>query len=407
MADFSTINEFRKTTQLRKINEDPTYLSFFFLFNFNDREHSPLLSGAASDYLRNVVGEEDRADRLDRFVKLLQKINRELPWFWQSISGLEATRQYGNLEDPWRGAESPKLEIECLENVELTSYALIDLYKRAAYDFNRWVKVIPKNLCHFELTVFVTEVRTFQQTSKAGLLNSKNKDTSNTDIKTAEGKTTNSTNTSMSIDAKPVVVTKLGHCEFDIESTSDLFADLNKSPEMATSKIGIFWHTTEQVNQVYGQNLKANEGDNLVFQKDPKGPDSRIPEFNEYSPFDPTDKDARDKRIEEIKDGIREGFQDRLNNIKDDFTIPDELGNVHGQLLTGLAGQTARSIGESVTGRLLLGNVHGINAASTVQDAINAGSLNGVANAANQLFDQDSTRDIEGPGKNINENVYE
>ena len=38
---------------------------------------------------------------------------------------------------------------------------MIDLYKRAAYDFNRWVEVIPKNLRRFRMWVWVSEVRTF------------------------------------------------------------------------------------------------------------------------------------------------------------------------------------------------------------------------------------------------------
>ena len=71
MADFGKINEFRKTTQLRKINEDPTYLSFFLLFD-TSRENSPLLSGVAEEYLRNVVKDTERADLLARFVKLLK-----------------------------------------------------------------------------------------------------------------------------------------------------------------------------------------------------------------------------------------------------------------------------------------------------------------------------------------------
>ena len=380
MADFGKINEFRKTTQLRKINEDPTYLSFFLLFD-TSRENSPLLSGVAEEYLRNVVKDTERADLLARFVKLLKKVNTELPWFWQSVSGLENTRKYNKMEDPWRGAESPSLEIECLENIELTAATLIDLYKRAAFDFNRWVEVIPKNLRHFQLDVWVTEVRGFQQTTVAGLLNSKNKDTSRTEIRNPdETNPDNATNAEMAVDAKPLFVTRLGHCEFDIESTSDMFASLSKSPEMAKSKIIIHWNTAEQQSQRYGANLNANQENSIAFQRDP---DPRLEAYNPFDPINPIDK-LKDRAKDQL-DGAIAGVTNILGGLPGDRGA---LGNAHGSLLTGQLGQLANSVVEGALARLLLGNVHGINAASTIQDAINAASLNGIANAAGQLFNQ-------------------
>jgi len=389
MADFGKINEFRKTTQLRKINEDPTYLSFFFLFD-SSREHSPLLSGVAEEYLRNVVGDIERAQLLARFVKLLKKINTELPWFWQSVSGLETTRKYNKMEDPWRGAGESKLEIECLENVELTAATLIDLYKRAAYDFNRWVEVIPKNLRHFEMTVYVTEVRSFQQTTEAGLLNSKDKDTSSTEIRNPDKtNTNNATNTEMSINAKPIFVTKLGYCEFNIESTSDMFASLTKNPEMAQSKIIIDWNTAEQSSQLYGQNLNANQDNSLVLEGNADA------KYNPLDPINPIDK-LKDRAKDKV-DGAIAGVKNILGGLPGDRGA---LGNAHGSLLTGQLGQLANSIVEGALARLLLGNVHGINAASTIQDAINAGSLNGIANAAGQLFKQ-FNRPSPGSGNDV------
>ena len=55
MSDFKHINEFRKGSVLSKISEDPTYLSFFFMFDGVDREHSPLLAGPAEEYLEKMV----------------------------------------------------------------------------------------------------------------------------------------------------------------------------------------------------------------------------------------------------------------------------------------------------------------------------------------------------------------
>lgn len=404
MADFKTINEFRKTTQLRKINEDPTYLSFFFLFNGGDRQNSPLLSGTAEDYLRNVVGDNDRADRLKKFIDLLRRINAELPWFWQSVSGLEATRQYGNLEEPFWGANKPKIEIECLENIELTGAALIDLYKRAAFDFSRWIEVIPENLRHFEMMVFVTEVRTFQQKKSDAVKDSKGNYGLYGDSTLNVSDT--AVNTEMSVDAKPIFVVKLGHCQFDIDSTSDLFADLSKNPDMAKTKIGIFWKTVEQMNQVYGSNLNANLDNTLVLEKTPSN-------IEPNNPFNP-DSDARKigvdlgnntiNPIDKIKQKAKDKVSGAIENVTNVFDgLPGgggSLGNAHGAFLTGTLGNLANSVTESLLARLLLGNVHGLNAASTIQDAINTASLNGILNAAGQLFGQLNFNNT-GAGGNI------
>lgn len=395
MADFGNINEFRKTTQLRKINEDPTYLSFFFLFDFSDRERSPLLSGAAEDYLRNVVGDTVRADLLARFKKLLRKINTELPWFWQSVSGLETSRAYGTMEDPWRGAENPKIEIECLENIELTAFTLIDLYKRATYDFNRWVSVIPKNLCYFEMTIYVTEVRSFQQKTSDAFKDSRgnhgrigdSQSNINPDL---------SVNIDMSVDAKPITVTKLGHCSFDIDSTNDIFKDLSKNPEMAKGKIGIFWKTTEEMKSVYGLNLNANQENTLVLEKEPNN-------IEPNNPFDPSNDTRRigtdvntdtinplDKLKKRAKERV-EGAVANVTNIADGLPGSNgSLGNAHGAFLSGQLAQLANSVTEAATARLFLGNVYGANTASNIQDAINSGSLNAIFNVAGQLFNRGS-----------------
>ena len=96
--------------------------------------------------LKNFVDKEAGTrhhEHLENFKKVLKKVNQELPWFWNSIAGLELTKQYNKMEDPYWGSNKPKLEITCLEeNVELTATALMGLYKRAAYDFNRWVEVL-------------------------------------------------------------------------------------------------------------------------------------------------------------------------------------------------------------------------------------------------------------------------
>ena len=74
MADFGKQQDFRKGSILRKLHEDPTYLSFFLAFETADREGSPLLSGAAKDYLTKVL----RADEGNKYAKHLENFQKVL-----------------------------------------------------------------------------------------------------------------------------------------------------------------------------------------------------------------------------------------------------------------------------------------------------------------------------------------
>ena len=93
MQDNKTINDFRKGYRYDQMAEDPTYLTFFFMFDYYSAD-SPLLNGEAASYLRDVLGDEERARHLENFIKILSRVNAEYPWFWQGVSGLETTRQY-------------------------------------------------------------------------------------------------------------------------------------------------------------------------------------------------------------------------------------------------------------------------------------------------------------------------
>lgn len=59
---------------------------------------------------------------------------------------------------------------------------------------------------------------------------------------------------------------------------------------------------------------------------------------------------------------------------------------------------------DNLTASLLLGNVHGANTLSNIQDAITAGSVNAIANLAGQLFNKKSS---EVPGNMSPTQVYD
>ncbi len=374
------INEFRKGTRLRTINEDPTYLSWFLMFDWQS-ESSPLFNGAANKYLEQVVGGEygkALSKRLTSFTDLLRRINMEMPWFWQTISGVEAAVQYKKLEDPYWGADSPMLEIECLEeNVDLNAITLMDLYKRAIYDFDRWIEIVPLNLRQFRMTLTVSEIRQFQLDTDARNLNSKYtlEGLPKGPSAAANGTTPISIHQELNLEAKPFIRLEFSHCEFDIDSISSMFADLGKSPEMKKAKIGIKWLSVRQSEQQYAGTISQALG--LADNK-----------FNNYAtdPFDPKQfvQDAAKAKADEITANL----QNRIGNLKDSIGgEPNGLANVYGNFpLSGAAANLANSALERLSASIFLGNVHGGLGLGSLQDAITAGSVNAIANLAGQLF---------------------
>ena len=428
MADFKTQQDFRKGSLLRKINEDPTYLSFFLVFDIVSKEESPLFAGPAMDYLTKVLNKtysQKYAVALDNFQKVLLKINKELPWFWQTISGVDQAMTYENLAEPWWGAKKPKLEIECLEeNVELTAIGLMDLYKRACYDFVRWVEVIPPNLRHFQMQVWVSEVRAFQQDTGA-------KDLGFFDNPENSGETGTVTpiNQELSLTAKPFIQLNFSHCEFDIDSIAPMFADLGKNPELKKPKIAIKWGAVNQINQRLGVNLVTEVDDSPLSQAaqgtggelsyTPFNPDAdrktiinpRETARGGFSlPGDPTFKSVlKDNTLGKIGDAVDDaisGITGRINSAKDSLSLKNnsDIGNVHGGT-SGLASTLIDRATESVLSKLLLGNVHGLSGGGSLLDAVQSGSINAIANQVGQLFGGANNAGG-GGGGGINEKIH-
>lgn len=425
MADFKRQQDFRKGSLLRKINEDPTYLSFFLVFDTVNKEESPLFAGPAMDYLTKVLNKtysQKYAVALDNFQKVLLKINKELPWFWQTISGVDQAMTYENLAEPWWGAKKPKLEIECLEeNVELTAIGLMDLYKRACYDFVRWVEVIPPNLRHFQMQVWVSEVRSFQQDTGAKDLgffdNPEN---------SGNGGAVKPINQELSLTAKPFIQLNFSHCEFDIDSIAPMFADLGKNPELKKPKIAIKWGVVNQINQRLGANL-VTEVDDSPLSQAAQGTGGEL----SYTPFDATQNpQTQDKKSPFIKkpdidlksigdqlkkrtlgkigdaaENIIGGVQGTIQSTVDSLTFQQnsDIGNVYG-IPTGIAGDLINRAEDSIMSKLLLGNVHGLSGGSLL-DAVQSGSINAIANQVGELFGG-ANNVAGGGGGGINEKIH-
>ena len=421
------------SVRVGSIHEEPTLLSFFFVFHFDDPgagsgatgsasnathpdTSSPLFAPAATgsgkpitsarNFFEKVVANTapeyaaDKLARLNSFISILKKVNTEMPWFFQSVTGLELARQF-NDEEPWRGVDKPKIEIECLEeNIELTATKLMSLYRNIVWDDKRNIRIMPTNISKFTMDIYVTEVRTFQENTASPLLGSKrgstaysnlsnqSQDSRNVDKVYAQGfLDDNYTNIAVG-KTKPVFAIRLKHCEFDMNSGQEAFAELSKNPEYKKPKIGIYYKVAET--------LWENGGPNLPLDKKLKETEIITNETPDIArnPFDPNDdtpklaqalvnmgKDAADKAINSVGGAIA-----RLKNMTRLTTGNSVIGNAHGISFTGLAGnlidRALPSSGSAGLGSLFLGNIYGINTTTTIGEAINIASINALGGLA-------------------------
>jgi len=250
MSDFKTITDFKKSALNKYPYQDPTFLSFVMLFDFNDNENSPLLSEAAEIFIKKLADSEsgtfykERLEALQNFKKALKTINNEMPWFWQSVAGLDKIQQY-NPENAYFGGPEAILTITTLESINLTVAGLMHLYRKAAFDENKWTYILPLNLRKFRMFIYVTEVRTIQNLNKI-----KVGGTTTTDFPSNFKPTINTVNKNAEIsgeNGRPFFMFGLSYCEFDLTSGTSIFADLSKNPEMAAGEIKLTYEALDRI----------------------------------------------------------------------------------------------------------------------------------------------------------------
>lgn len=357
--------------------DEPTFLSFFLIFDWTG-PGSPLFNGKAAAFLREVYGDEARAQKLEQFVKYLKKINLEMPWFWQSITGLEAAHTYGDLKDPYGYADA-KIEIDCLDTLDFTIAGIFDLYRTCVMDTNRYVEVLPSNLRKFRVYVHVQEIRNFvpfigadsnvdQIKKLAGMSGADRKAALDSvkSISAADGyKAVQDRLDSDILDWKakgmgPRFVTRLDNCKFDWDNGSKMFSEISNVDISAPVKHKMcFYYQGASISEV--EYLNA---------------------FN-YKDADPLSTFNNDILNDLATKGIAAAV---------------DAGN---QIITAGTAAAERAL-DNLKGQLLLGNVYGANALSNLQDAFNAGSIN----AIKPLVNGEDQRVLGGVGADISDNVF-
>jgi hypothetical protein len=153
--------------------DQPTYLSFAIDFRFEQTTSSlsdelwasPLFengsknnTNSAQTYLGSIH-HKDKEENLVKFKSILEYLTFNAPWYFQSISGLEAL---------WKGATNMAggnkstgavLTIDTLEAIDLRITEIANLYRTAIYDKQSMRERVPDNLRWFSMDIYIAEAR--------------------------------------------------------------------------------------------------------------------------------------------------------------------------------------------------------------------------------------------------------
>lgn len=365
------VMNFKKGLHRHSKFNDPTFLGFVFLFDWytpdlkNSNLGSPLLAGTydltnpeykdintkentALAYLESI-GDDVRINYLKNFQQTLYDINYHMPWYWQSIEGLEGTMSGRQWKDPYVGGEDAELKISTLESIDLKIASLMQLYSAAMYDTKYRRVIVPENLRKFGLTIYIKEIRKFRQI-KSGLI-SQGIDAAYTlagnNVESGEYKDVTNENGAE-------IIIHLRSCEFlPGKSATTFFSNFsNSAPEEAANELCISYEDFEIHSNF--PDVMGNVGE------------------NNFS----VDK-LKEDWAQKLKDGLME----------------------KGSQLTESAARDLMEKAKGYANKLILGNVYGISP-TNITNALNQGSIQGIS--------QEIGRHVNSKGGNISgkDNVY-
>jgi hypothetical protein len=164
----------RNYTYMQGVDE-PTFLGFALKFSFLNEDYRDasgvtlgdkilgglLLQGkeieSAINYLERV-GKLNEAAMLTEFITQLQYIEKEMPWYFQSISGVEDFFKPQPPGNTWRGKDKI-LTIDTLETVDMRMSYLANLYRKATYS-EMWKRdLLPYDKRRFNAKIIISEIR--------------------------------------------------------------------------------------------------------------------------------------------------------------------------------------------------------------------------------------------------------
>ena len=405
--------------------QDPTALGFQFLFDYIDVAGSPLLvdvedtPGTALAYLKSI-GETQRVLYLKQFIDLLRKINKDSPWYWQSIEGIkEAMEQKmweGGGKSGFMGGPDKPIKITTLESIDLKITALMDLYRHAAFDMKNRRAILPENLRKFRVYIWISEVRkikipSLDKVESADLGNVQGGEVSSevdpnaspsaaTTIKSEDQKKTSSFQENL-----PFIFLKFDFCEWDMDGGHGPLESLTfAGPEFAANQITFTWGDVSQPASMFmPQLLDLMVGDSAGSSA-PTGQQGAVTDDDTEgtlagsgvggNAFGKTDNSFLDKVKDRIKDKLALG-------VFSDLPSPKQL------LETGVQNLTETGI-DLLTGYLnglLLGNVYELNL-TDLRSTLEGMSTNSLLQNVKDKLGL-SEQGTSGGGPALGDNVYD
>lgn len=112
-----------------------------------------------------------RRDMLKAFLNGFLYINKNCPYYFQTLSGLDSLLkvEVKNVHKPGGKAQRMgTLTIDCLESIDMRIFALSELYRKSIYDYTYHRSMLPENLRKFRMWIIVTEIRNIQLSNTIG-----------------------------------------------------------------------------------------------------------------------------------------------------------------------------------------------------------------------------------------------
>ena len=108
------------------------------------------------NYLMNR-NEDARANYIMQFVKGLYVLQKDMPYIFQKISGLDKLQEFNSTVG--KRLKEAQITLECIEGLDLKIKTLLELYRKAAYDevWQRWT--LPDIYRYFKMIIYVFDRR--------------------------------------------------------------------------------------------------------------------------------------------------------------------------------------------------------------------------------------------------------
>lgn len=148
--------------------QDPTFLTFRIEFVFDNLYFDGGFSSAPYSFLfdeTNIdspinyllrVNRPKHAAMIREFQNQLKKVSKEMPWYFQTIEGLEG---YLGPVPKDNVSTVKELKITCLESINQQMQFLADLYVHGNSDVPYLRQLLPENMRQFDMNVYITEFR--------------------------------------------------------------------------------------------------------------------------------------------------------------------------------------------------------------------------------------------------------